>query len=253
LKAETSQPQQVSVHLLPSLTTPEELADAVVVVIDVLRATTTIVHALAAGAREIAPCQEVEEARQLALEFASEAVVLGGERGGLPLEGFDFGNSPREYTAEHVGGKTVVFTTTNGVRAMRSCAQASRILIGSFVNYSAVCGRLTDAKNIHLLCAGTNGRITREDVLLAGAFVDDIARRTAPEQLRMNDEAELAVDAWRSAVVSLAAGPVAEALRDSRGGRNLIEIGQEKDIEIAAQIDKYDIVPELHLPEWRVR
>ena len=86
--------------------------------IDVLRSTTTIVHALAAGAREVIPCAQVEEARQIARQFPADQVVLGGERGGLAVKGFDLGNSPEDYTADRVRGKTLVITTTNGTRAM---------------------------------------------------------------------------------------------------------------------------------------
>src|SRR5262245_17681938 len=103
---------QLDVYLLPDLAEPAALAAKTVVVIDVLRATTTIVHALAAGAREVVPCLEVEEARQVAARLGKVA-VLRGERGGVAIAGFDVGNSPAEYTRERVGGKTVVFTTTN--------------------------------------------------------------------------------------------------------------------------------------------
>src|SRR5205823_10380648 len=139
-----------------------------VVVIDVLRATTTIVHALAAGAREVVPCLEVEDARRIAAELG-KAAILGGERRGLPIPGFDVGNSPAEYTRQRVGGKTVVFTTTNGTRAMQRCKFASRVLLGAFVNFSAVCRELAVVDHVALVCAGTDGHVTREDTLLAGA------------------------------------------------------------------------------------
>jgi 2-phosphosulfolactate phosphatase len=245
-------PPIVNVNLLPTLTTPEQLAGKTVVVIDVLRATTTIVHALAAGAKEVVPCLEVEEARRWA-EKHSGHVVLGGERGGLRIDGFQLGNSPAEYTAASVGGKTVVFTTTNGTKAMLQCRQAARVLIGAFVNFSAVCRELAGADAVELLCAGTENHITREDVLLAGAIADEL-RRGASSQLQLNDQAEIAADAWRAAAGDLAAGKLlAAAIGNSRGGRNLIEIGQERDIDIAAQIDKFDIVPELDLAAWTIR
>jgi 2-phosphosulfolactate phosphatase len=242
---------EIEAHFLPNLTAPDDLADAAVVVIDILRATTTIVHALAAGAADVIPCLEVDEARQIAQRLGNDA-VLGGERGGVRINGFHLGNSPDEYTPRTVGGKTVVFTTTNGTRAMRLCGRARRVLIGAFVNFSAVCTALAEETAIHLLCAGTDGEITREDVLFAGAIVDDLRRRSGAANL-LNDQAEIAADAWRSAVRDLTQGSLlAGALRTSRGGRNLIEVGHTSDIEIAAAIDKFDLVPILDASAWRI-
>src|SRR5262245_8863015 len=110
--------RDVHVHLLPELVPPEALAGGVAVVIDVLRATTTVVHALAAGCAAVRPCAGVDEARALAGSMRAGRVLLGGERGGLPLPGFDAGNSPREYTPAVCRGTTLVLTTTNGTRAL---------------------------------------------------------------------------------------------------------------------------------------
>jgi 2-phosphosulfolactate phosphatase len=240
---------QIDVYLLPDLVEPAALAGKTVVVIDVLRATTTIVHALAAGAKEVVPCLEVEEARSIAARFGGGS-ILGGERGGVAIAGFDVGNSPAEYTRERVGGKTVVFTTTNGTRAMQACKLASRVLLGAFVNFSAVCRELSGAQQISLMCAGTDGHVTREDTLLAGAIVDDLTRS---RKVQLNDQALLAADAWQTAVRLMTDRPLGMMLRESRGGRNLIDTGQENDIDLAAQIDRFDVVPELNLAAWRIR
>ncbi len=119
-------PRTLAVHFLPSLVTPEELSGGDVVMIDVLRASTTITHALAAGAKCIVPCREVDEARRLVQTLAGEPVLLGGERGGLPIDGFHLGNSPNEFTAAAVRGKTIAFTTTNGTLALMQCRTAAR-------------------------------------------------------------------------------------------------------------------------------
>jgi 2-phosphosulfolactate phosphatase len=240
---------QIDVYLLPDLVEPAALAGKTVVVIDVLRATTTIVHALAAGAKEVVPCLEVDEARRIAMEKGKDT-ILGGERKGLPIPGFDVGNSPAEYTRERVGGKTVVFTTTNGTRAMQRCKQAECVLLGAFVNFSAVCRELGGVEQVVLLCAGTDGHVTREDTLFAGAVVDDLARG---KNIQLNDQALLAADAWQTAVRLMTDRPLGMMLRDSRGGRNLIDTGHENDIDLAAQMDKFDIVPELDLATWRIR
>jgi 2-phosphosulfolactate phosphatase len=239
---------QLDVYLLPTLAEPVELSGQTVVVIDVLRATTTIAHALAAGATQVIPCLEIDEARKLAANLHNN-IVLGGERGGLPIAGFDLGNSPAEYTPERVAGKTVVFTTTNGTRAMQRCRHASRVLIGGFVNFSAICRELSGTAEIALVCAGTDGHVTREDTLLAGAIVDDLFRT---KDYELNDQADIAADAWRTAVRVMTDRPLGLMLRDSRGGRNLIETGQENDIDLAAQMDKFDLVPQLDLSTWRI-
>lgn len=244
-------PKTINVHFLPELVPQGLLVNKAVVIIDVLRATTTIAHALAAGARFVAPCLEVNDALQLKSELGDEA-VLGGERSGVKIEGFDFGNSPAEYTPEAVEGKAVIFTTTNGTRAMKRAERASQVLLASFANFSAICRRLSAVHHIEILCAGTNREITREDVLLAGAIVDDQHHVSA--QTSLNDQALLAADTWDRFRQDLAdqETPLHETLRKTLGGRNLMEIGMERDVEIAAQIDTLDIVPELNLKTWRV-
>src|SRR4051794_40623441 len=107
----------VSVHFLPSFLLPETLSGGLAVVIDVLRATTSMVHALASGVESVRPCSEIDEARQLAATFPHGEAILGGERQGLPIEGFDCGNSPSAYDSTRCPGKTLVMTTTNGTRA----------------------------------------------------------------------------------------------------------------------------------------
>ena len=149
-----------------------------------------------------------------------------------------------------MAGKTIAFTTTNGTRAMQRCRLARRVLIGAFVNFSAVCRELAAEPQVALVCAGTDGHVTREDALLAGAIVVDVA---GGGLFRLNDQAQIAADAWQTAVRGLTDRPLGVLLTGSRGGRNLIEIGQEDDIEIAAQIDRFDIVPELDLATWRIR
>jgi 2-phosphosulfolactate phosphatase len=247
----------LSVRFLPALVAADQLDGADVVVIDVLRASTTITHALAAGAGAVIPCREVEEARALATKLQGAAVVLGGERGGLPIEGFDLGNSPTEYTQATVAGKTVVFTTTNGTLAMMQCRSAARVLIGSFVNLSVVVAQLSGERPIHLLCAGTRGQVTREDVLCAGALAELLLENGVSER-PSNDEARIALDCWRAAVPHGArppkalGGELSLALHETQGGRNLMAIGLEHDIDTAAEVDRFDIVPQLDIESWRI-
>src|SRR5579871_89515 len=147
--------RQVHVHLTPALVPVAQLAGGVAVVIDVFRSSTTIVHALAAGCQAVRPVEEVEDARRLAGALPAGKVLLAGERGGRPLSGFDLGNSPGEFTAARCRDLTVILTTSNGTRALVLAAAAERVLVGAFVNFSALCDQLyTDLRPIHLLCAG---------------------------------------------------------------------------------------------------
>ena len=133
------------------------------------------------------------------------------------------------------------------------CTGAGRVLIAAFVNFSAVCGVLHGEDPVHLLCAGTHNEITREDVLLAGAIADELLG-AANHGMEVNDQAEIAAEAWRSAAADLATGSkLSSVLSRGRGARNLIQIGNQRDIEIASEIDKFDIVPELDRRQWSIR
>ena len=250
----------VKVHFLPELATSDQTSGSAVVVIDVLRATTTITYALAAGASKVVPCLEVGEARQVARMFAPGAIVLGGERNGVRIEGFALGNSPCEYTQDQVGGRTLLFTTTNGTKAMTACRRARRIVLGAFVNLSAVASVVRFETIAHLVCAGTRGEITREDVLLAGAVVDQLESRDGPDVLG-NDQARIARDAWRECVGAWGEGGEVQGLSskleavlaDSLGGRNLANVGLARDLADVAKIDAFDVVPELDPARWSIR
>src|SRR5260370_2380608 len=187
-----SDDREVHFHLLPNLAPPGRLTGGVAVVVDVLRATTTIIHALAAGCSAVRPCAEVDEARALAGSMRAGRVLLGGERGGAPIEGFDLGNSPGEYTSRVCSGTALVLTTTNGTRALLRAAEAERTLIAAFVNYSAVCEQLRhDLRPLHIVCAGTEGEPSLEDTLLAGALVEYLSEEL---KVRLNDIPRLAWD-----------------------------------------------------------
>ena len=233
--------REIFVHLLPFLFHPSELLGGTAVVIDVLRASTTITHALAAEATAVIPCEEVKEAQQIAANLPATEVVLGGERDGKRIEGFDLDNSPLQYTSEAVGGKTVVFTTTNGTRALSLSQQADRIVLGSFVNLNAVIASLAeDHRDVHLVCAGTRGHISAEDVLCAGAIAEGLAT-TLGSASRKHDQTRIAMDFFSANMQDESS--LLEALRESLGGRNLHQLGFDADIERAATRDLFDLVP----------
>jgi 2-phosphosulfolactate phosphatase len=237
--------REVIVHLLPDLVPPGRLIGAVAVVIDVLRATTTMVHALAAGCACIRPCAEIDEARAVAGELRVGKVLLAGERGGAPLPGFDLGNSPREYTSRLCRGRTIVMTTSNGTRALVRAAEAERVLAAAFVNYSAVCEQLRrEARPVHIVCSGTDGDVALEDTLLAGALVDFLSQVS---EVQLNDAARLAWDTFENQRAILAG-----ALEVSRGGAILRRLGYDEDVAAAAQVDRFHLVPELRRDPLRL-
>jgi 2-phosphosulfolactate phosphatase len=158
----------------------KDLSETVCVVFDVLRATSTMVTALVSGADAILPVAEISEALEARRQDPN--ILLAGERDGVRIESiltgsiaFDLGNSPREFTKERVAGKKIVMTTTNGTRALRSCAHARKVLICSFLNFSATNSfvyRQAPSKLL-LICSGTFEQAAFEDVVAAGAFCRD--------------------------------------------------------------------------------
>lgn len=235
----------VHVHLLPKLFEPECLEGGIAVVIDVLRASTTIIHALAAQASNVIPCGEIEIARSVVQELPPGTALLGGERHGEKIAGFDLDNSPLKYVPEVLSGKTLVFTTTNGTRALEHCRLAARVVVGAFVNRRAIVETLVaDGRPVHLVCAGTDGEITAEDVLFAGAVAHAV-RATRADQSIPDDETQLALALWQT--VSDDPAGIRQILRDSRGGLNLLELGFDHDIDRSATCDMFDLVPEFDL------
>ena len=239
-----SSPRHIGVHMLPELA--PDVAGSTVVVVDVLRSTTTIVEALAAGALGVIPVLTVEEALQLR-DAHDPPLLAGGERHGKPIEGFDLGNSPEEYRPERVAGRWIVFTSTNGTRAILRCHEARRLLLAAFVNLSAVCDALTGEPRIDIICSGTRGQITREDVLAAGAIVANLLATSGGGEsaASLNDQARLAHDAWTHHVRTLTGDTwLHDILQRTQGGRNLLEIGYDRDLHWAAVMDRHDLVPE---------
>ena len=222
--------------------TPEELgatpiAEATVVVIDAVRASATIVVALARGAAAVIPAGTIEEARARAAAWPHGRALLGGERGGEPPEGFECGNSPAEYTAERVRDRTVIFTTTNGTRALVAVRGARRVAVAGFVNADAVAGWLArEPADVVLVCAGEKGRFCLEDATCAGLLVARLGAGVPPWAL--SDAARAALVLW-------------ERYRDDLGRlvdeatwtRALAAQGRGGDLPLCVQIDAYDVVP----------
>ena len=206
-----------------------------VVVIDALRATTVMAVALAEGARSVIPVMEIEEAVKLYHSLGADSARLCGEREGNPISGFHFGNSPFEYRAKAVQGHTLIMTTTNGTRAIHAAAGAAVLAVGSMVNASAVARDVSSSgMDLTIVCAGTRGRFTTEDVLTAGAIIDGLGQQhLAPDDLSM-----LALDLYRRH-----AGDPAGALAHCAHARFLIDAGYGDDVEYCMRKDCLRVVP----------
>lgn len=215
----------------------EGLNGKVVVVTDVLRATTTITVALTSGCLEVIPVLTPEEAIEMRERLGNgEHLLLGGERGALKIPGFHLGNSPLEYTPEAVEGKRLIMTTTNGTRAIRRAATGKVVLLGALVNAPAVADVAAQAgADVSLLCAGTRDRFALEDFLAAGVLVEELLKRN---DYALRDGARAALEIYRSS-----RDDILGAFRSSYHGQQLIELGLEEDLAYCAQLGTLEVVP----------
>ena len=211
-----------------------DLSASTAVVFDVLRATSTIIAALANGAAGVQPVATLEEA--WAAHKASPDAVVGGEREGLKVDGFRFGNSPLEYTREAVDGHHIIHTTTNGTVALRAVAGARCVLIGALLNLDALAAYLRAAMPGHLLlvCAGSWAEFSLEDALAAGGLM---ARLPEAEPTDAGTLAGLVHQRYGLEPYS--------CLRSSRNGRRLVNIGLGEDVAFCARTSSSALVPEM--------
>jgi 2-phosphosulfolactate phosphatase len=231
---------RLDVLLTPGELVPSEIAGRTVVVLDVLRASTTIVEALAAGARTLFPVATIEEAIGLAKTLGRDEVLLAGERKALPIEGFDLGNSPREFTPERVGGKIVVMSTTNGTLAITAASGSERVVVGSWLNFQAVVDELarSGAEPV-LLCAGRDRSFGLEDAVCAGQMAAALLRALPEVEWEMNDGARAALALAEEFPDPAQLFPVTAA------GRAIIDAGLGEDLDYCARTDLRDVLPVL--------
>lgn len=213
------------IDLLPR----RDLAGTVCVVFDVLRATSSIITALAHGAQEIRPVLTIEEALAVHAEWPD--AVLGGERNGSRIDGFDLGNSPAEYCGK--GLKRIITTTTNGTVALRACAAADVVIAGALLNMEALAAylRKTVPGRVLLVCAGTFRDLALEDVIAAGMLA------TAFPEAGLTDAGRAAVDVYFRHMTDLHAG-----LQQAANGKKLIEDGRGGDVGWCAQVSLFPLV-----------
>jgi 2-phosphosulfolactate phosphatase len=231
------------IDLLPAR---EDLSGAVAVVFDVLRATSTMITALSNGAAGIWPVRTIEEA--WALKAQRPHALLGGERHGERIEGFDLGNSPLEY-GENVRSHEIISTTTNGTIALRAVERASSVLAASLLNNAAVASHLNarPSRNVLIVCAGTFRDAALEDIVAAGMLVSLLPGR------ELADSAEVALALYRQEQHDIAG-----TLRRARNGRALAAKGRGAEVEWCAQCSRFPLVAEMsgglvHRTAWKLR
>lgn len=213
-----------------------DLSQAVCVVFDILRATTSMITALANGAEAIVPVEDIPQA--LAIRKKQAEVLLAGEREGFRIGAqltggveFDLGNSPREFTPERVRGRTIVMTTTNGTRALRACSGARMVLPSSFLNLEATLNwiRRDQPRHLVLVCSGTHEEPALEDILAAGALCQELWE--AFEGGQVSDAAEVARNCYE-----LLGKDLPSAFARARNGRRLLSIPElREDVAVCAR------------------
>lgn len=232
---------KLDVLLTPGELLPGDIAERTVVVIDALRASSTIVEALASGAKALFPVASIEEALRLANTLGRDEVLLCGERKSLPIEGFDLGNSPGDFTPERVGGKTLVMSTTNGTGAMMAASAASRVVVGSFLNQQAVVDELvrSGAEPV-FLCSGRETKFGLEDAVCAGRMAALVMAASGDAEWELNDAAIAAL------ALSASHDDLEAMFARTAAGKQILEAGLDADLAFCAQVDRHDVVPVFH-------
>ncbi|HLF14512.1 MAG TPA: 2-phosphosulfolactate phosphatase [Bacteroidota bacterium] len=217
-----------------------QLKDRNVVVLDVLRSGTSIAAALHRGAKQIIPVNNIESAMKIAGGLSSDVTLKAGERNARMIEGFHFGNSPREFTSEMVKGKSIIFLTTNGTSAVVKGKHARNLVMGGFVNLSRIVDFLAELRSdFVLLCAGKENSFSMEDAVCAGRILNRFSEDFTGK-LELNDSAVAAMTLDKSHGKA-----ILKMLKNTEHGRYLASIGLGEDLEICAAIDSVPVLPRL--------
>jgi 2-phosphosulfolactate phosphatase len=231
---------QVTVHFTPANLDEMQLKDKNIVIIDVLRASTTIAMALQNGAKEIIPVNSVENAVKISGSLYGDVTLRAGERNARMIEGFNLGNSPDEFTEEIVKGKSIILMTTNGSVAIVKGKHAQNLVVAGFVNLTAVVDFLNKLdSDFVIICAGKENYFCLEDVVCAGRIINKLAKET-DSVLLLDDagEASLTLD-------KVFGKSILKTLKNSEHGKYLSEIGFADDLKVCAAVDSIDVLPML--------
>ncbi|HEX3045033.1 MAG TPA: 2-phosphosulfolactate phosphatase [Bacillota bacterium] len=239
---------RIDVALTPQLINRSQTQTGqTVVVLDILRATSTIVTALGNQARKVIPVVEPAQVVEIKNSRPDETIIAGGERSGFKIEGFDLGNSPAEYSPEKVAGKDVILCTTNGTKAINLAKGAREIFIGSFLNMGVLVKYLqNNALDILIVCSGRDGNISLEDLAGAGMIVQAL-ESTSSERF-LTDPAKIARYTYEQA----RATGLEEFVGQTEHGKYLREIGLGADILRCAVLNKYPILPRFENGEIKI-
>ncbi|MGK9117409.1 2-phosphosulfolactate phosphatase [Olivibacter jilunii] len=227
------QTKEINVCLSPALIHLHDMRNSIVVVIDIFRATTSMCYGLANGAEGIIPVAEVSTCAI----YKDHGYLLAAERNGEVVDGFDFGNSPFSYVSEKINGRTIVLTTTNGTKAIHLSREAKNVVIGSFLNLTALCNWLRRQDDpVLLVCAGWKDNFNLEDTVFAGAVINKLK-----DSHQKGDDAAIAAENLYLA----AANDLADFLAQSAHSKRLQHLGIQKDIDFCLQVDLLNTIPVL--------
>jgi 2-phosphosulfolactate phosphatase len=231
---------EVDLFLTPASLARTNLESNAVVVIDVLRSATSICAALMNGARGVIPTDGPGEAGEMRMKIGSELAVLAGERNGVKIDSFTFGNSPSEFTRAAVNGKFLIMTTSNGTGNFGKAAKANPVLSCGLVNISKVAERVAkEDRDVIVVCSGQDGNFSIEDTLCGGMLIH-LLETTHRKQLAVNDAGSLALLLYRTNKTSLK-----QTIQQGEHGRFLASIGFGADVETAALVDSMPVLPVL--------
>lgn len=223
--------KKIEVCLSPELIHQFHLKGKIVVVVDIFRATSCMVAGMGTGVKAIYPVAEVSEC----INLGKQGKIMAGERGGIMVEGFDMGNSPFDYMREACSEKEVAVTTTNGTQAIVKSIGAEEILIGAFLNLSAITKYISGSKkDVIIHCAGWKGTINIEDTLFAGALINSLCKTHHFE----GDPALVA-----KSLYDLNKSDLIKIAKDSSHAKRLSGFGAEKDLEFCMKESEFDVVP----------
>jgi 2-phosphosulfolactate phosphatase len=229
--------RDVEVFLTGSSVSAEDVKGRTVVVIDVLRTSTTIVAALNHGARSVVPVADLAAGGKIAAALDPASFIMGGEKGGMPIEGYHLGNSPFEYTDDAVSGKAVILHTTNGTPSILRVTEADAVVVGGFVNAQRVVDFVrAQNRNLTIVCAGWRNRVALEDTLCAGLLLHRLWEGNGTGIV--SDTAHIALTQYRNDRDDLA-----KPVRRCNHAQRLRAQGFEDDIDVCIAIDSIPVLP----------
>lgn len=215
----------------------EELRGKTAVILDVLRASSTMITALNNGAKGVIPVADMGDASKISQNLDSPHYLLSGEKDGIKIDGYDLGNSPLDYTEEKVKDKTIIFNTTNGTKAIKRSELAEKVMVGSFLNLSALIEDLRKVEtDIVLVCAGWRGRLALEDLLCAGNIIHELTNGKLPEQVQ--DGAKVAFGFYEKF-----GDDIETTIKNSNYAVRLKDIVSKEDLSYCCQRSTMQVLP----------